>query len=48
MLEQHGGMLIESLEEYLKIKMRLLPGLCTATFGAGQEDVVLAEEAFSE
>ena len=48
MLEQHGGMLIESPKKYLKTKMRLLPGLCSVPFGVGQDDVVLAEEAFLE
>ena len=41
MLEQHGGMLIESPKEYLKIRMRFLPGLCSVPFGANQNDVVL-------
>jgi len=45
MLEQHGGMLIKSLEEYLKTEMRLLPGLCSVPFG--EDNVVFAKEAFS-
>ena len=48
MLGQHGGMVIESPKEYLKIRMRFLPGLYSVPFGASQDDVVFAEEAFSK
>jgi len=43
-----GGMLIESLEGYLKTEIRLYQFLCSVSLGEGKRQCGFAKEAFSE